>query len=318
MSILAEIKNPARTNCPRVAVGKSGVKKSLAASLAWLEEHDYIELPRTKLTQVLVNTALDGQCMEKVMHYHAGGMNTCAHYRYEVVAPRAAYEAALAAVPARTKPLLSTLRSTQSKAQRGFSKKYFAEFSFTPERGWEKTGWISESRHAPSALNFTRIQAQIMRRICPPAWRVDWDSRGGNHLDQVPYFVEVASGETYHISNYVVGRENIRDAIAWTRVVSDAYIAFQKRRIAKHLRERNAVLDQYLSTTPVLVTVSDSTSAGNCLSMSERYRSLWCEKFSGLRIQAVRSDLILTDRDDDYTRRACRAAAIRAGALGGL
>jgi len=113
---------------------------------------------------------------------------------------------------------------------------------------------------------------------------------------------EVATGQDYHITG---------DPLRYT--LSRAISAFHKRAVEKRQTERNAQLDQIAATMgdKIWVNVSDSVRAGNCaagtMAMKQRIEQAnnWGD------IGAVTASELLAQRNDEYTRRAARAAVIR-------
>jgi len=87
-----------------------------------------------------------------------------------------------------------------------------------------------------------------------------------------------------------------------------------KRQTNARLAARNAYLDAYLDANAarVFVSVEDSLSVGNCKPATESFRAQLAQvlQASG-ELGAVTAAVILKLRNDEYTRRACRAAALR-------
>lgn len=151
-----------------------------------------------------------------------------------------------------------------------------------------------DSRRTYMPKQFVRI----VRRFLPLGYDV------GIHNGEV-CILEQSTGELYHTGSY------------WdypSHFVDFARDAFAKRATEKRLAARNAELDAILASQPdnVWVSFADSINAGNCDSQTRAFREqLARELHADGELGAVRASVILSRRNDDYTRRACRAAALR-------
>lgn len=140
-----------------------------------------------------------------------------------------------------------------------------------------------------------KIMARSLRRKLPRG--LDCWNDGRQVL-----ITEKETGEVYHFD-------------CWSsRPFSVVREAFEKRAALRRQEERNRKLDAILADNPQLVWVefSDSITSGNCVSESARFREALSAKLGAEgELGAVRASLILSIRDDNYTRRACRSAALR-------
>lgn len=136
------------------------------------------------------------------------------------------------------------------------------------------------------------------------------------HLDRQRRIVIGRGDDEYHLDRQPAwAYRTTVAAIEWLlSAATTAEAAITRRRTERRLAGRNERLDQVLATTPVWVSADDSVGAGNCpLGTTEFRRRVELELGAQGEIGAVRADMILALRDDNYTRRACRAAALRAG-----
>lgn len=132
-------------------------------------------------------------------------------------------------------------------------------------------------------------QRRILAPHVPAVITVDYD-RETNRLMLVD-----SHGERYHL-NYVSDSGNAQ------RQVREAVTAFRKRRA-----EKIAI------TNPeqVWVQVEDSYNSGNCRSMTDSFAAEYLAKIGASGPVCTRADLLLSVRDDSYTRRAVSHAAAR-------
>jgi hypothetical protein len=82
----------------------------------------------------------------------------------------------------------------------------------------------------------------------------------------------------------------------------------------RRINSRNAELDALIKSQParIWVSVEDSLAAGNCKAGTQNFVSTVLEKLQPAgEIGAVRADVLLSIRNDDFTRRAARVAALR-------
>lgn len=163
-----------------------------------------------------------------------------------------------------------------------------------PDR--ENMGYFNQQ----SAKRFARI----LCRLIPFGWDCGELTEKNKRASEV-VIREQSSGELYHIDH-------------WNRhpsqLVSDIADKFRKRATEKRLTERNRELDEILKDRAAFVFVQydDSIAAGNCEPRSQEFREqLHKQLAADGELGAVRADVILSQRDDDYTRRACRVAALR-------
>lgn len=138
--------------------------------------------------------------------------------------------------------------------------------------------------------------------------------RGENFGLDTDGFVFTKSGENYHFGNLKsVDLQAARDAIS-------KRIAERRAKKSNDLRikRRNKKIDQYIKNHPgMLITVSDSVAAGNCPQGTDQFRrdlisvAAKTNPYMSSAVSVFQADFILKNRDDQYTRRAVRAAAIR-------
>lgn len=118
------------------------------------------------------------------------------------------------------------------------------------------------------------------------------------------------------------GEDQYHLSIDWTpkgfaasvlRAGETAITEIRKRHTERHLVTRNAELDALIAAhrDSMYVEVADSLAAGNCESVTMQFaRQVW-ERLGAQGPAAVRADQILSVRNDSYTMRACRVAALR-------
>ena len=105
----------------------------------------------------------------------------------------------------------------------------------------------------------------------------------------------------YHLSNFP------RTKGSYYNAVEAAVVAYRIRREKqKEIELKNKKL------SIVWVTVEDSLAAGNCIPVTKKMELLVQRKLKG-KVAAVRADVLLSIRDDNYTYRAIRKAAERLG-----
>jgi hypothetical protein len=138
--------------------------------------------------------------------------------------------------------------------------------------------------------------------------------RGEKFGIDVDGFVFEKSGEKYHWDNLKnVDLQAARDAI--TKRIAEKKAS---KANALRIKKRNHQIDEYIKQHPgLLVNVDDSISAGNCPYGTDRFRIGLIKAYNKINpyisasASVFQSNLILSHRDDDYTRRAIRVAAIR-------
>lgn len=157
--------------------------------------------------------------------------------------------------------------------------------------------WINARRTTDWNLTeeTAKIMARALRRRLPAGLDCTNDGRK-------VYVTEKSTGELYHFD-------------CWSHApLSVVREAFEKRAILRRQEARNAEIDRLLADRAAFVWVeySDSILSGNCESESRRFRESLQKQLSAEgELGAVRADIILAMRDDNYTRRACRVAALR-------
>lgn len=140
-------------------------------------------------------------------------------------------------------------------------------------------------------------QVRAMRRLL--------DSR--THVaeyDEYPHVIELATGEIFH------GRDTDRP----DSLVRQSVLAFEQRRIERHLTERNARLDAMIAERghEVYVALADSVASGNCeVGTLDFAKQISPVASVAPELACTSAAAILATRDDQYTRRACRVAALR-------
>jgi len=135
------------------------------------------------------------------------------------------------------------------------------------------------------------LQAMRRRGLC------DW----GRDADGIYMSL---SGDRYHLQgirtqsgrDYQVALDALRGRIA------------EARQMARN-RELDAELN--LHGYSVMVSVSDSTASGNCPTGTQRFCEDIARFFAGWTPDVLPADTLLALRDDNFTRRACRVAALR-------
>jgi len=116
---------------------------------------------------------------------------------------------------------------------------------------------------------------------------------------------DTRNGELFHVERDTC----LRDA---SQLAATIESALQRRFTERRLTERNAELDRALEERGWLieVTTNDSVLAGNCPlgTQSFRERELIAR---GIEDDSIPAAALLRIRDDSFTRRAARAAALR-------
>lgn len=135
-------------------------------------------------------------------------------------------------------------------------------------------------------------QRRILAAHVPAVISVDYD-RNGKRLMLVD-----STGEQYHL-NYVPTGAHARNA------VREAVAALRKRR-AKKIAVTNP--------ERVWVQVEDSYESGNCRSMTDEFVRDYLRQIGATGPVCTRGDLLLSIRDDAYTRRAVAFASQRLAA----
>lgn len=144
-------------------------------------------------------------------------------------------------------------------------------------------------------------QVRVLRRALLQAGRTDliaeWD-------DGRLAVIEPATGEIYHTSAGATLRGLAAAAIA----------ALQKRAIQRRQVARNAELDALIAQrgSTIYVGVADSINSGNCESGTRlAIPTIVAALHADGEVGAVTVAHLLSVRDDSYTRRAARVAALR-------
>lgn len=203
-------------------------------------------------------------------------------------------------------------------------------FKVTEEREDALRAYLS-SHHPVGVISPTGRTFKVLGRLGWASGRFGW-GRGSNPRRPIPEknarrallraayrrgwtvgkdqgkltLVEPSTGEVWHIDDLMP--QTIAQAPA------RAAQAFAQRAAQKRQTARNAELDRVLSErgTSIWVTVDDSTGAGNCPHGTDHFRKQLASRLGATgEIGAVTAATILAVRDDSYTRRACRAAAMR-------
>ena len=120
-----------------------------------------------------------------------------------------------------------------------------------------------------------------------------------NMAEKKGEYIHVTSGERYHTPCHV--------SIQPYKIFKVAVIAFKKRRDEKKEDKQRQIAEQMLIAHAELyyADMQDSKKAGNCETLTRDYAQHIFQKIGAQGECAVRCDIILADRDDSYTRRAC-------------
>lgn len=107
----------------------------------------------------------------------------------------------------------------------------------------------------------------------------------------------------------------VEEAIAaklhgWDSLLETLVDAFGRRACLDACKAWRDRADTIIASQPVLVTFEDSIAAGNCTQETEQVRLAIQDSF-GDGVTAVDAQFLLSLRDDAYSRRACRVAAMR-------
>jgi hypothetical protein len=128
--------------------------------------------------------------------------------------------------------------------------------------------------------------------------------------DDEGFFLASSDDERYHPTSDELA-EVYRSG--WSAIADVVADALGRRAARALLREWQREMDAIISERDPFVGVDDSVAAGNCRQGTSVFRER-IERHLHLQsgcIGAVRASVILSLRDDAYTRRACRQAARR-------
>lgn len=177
----------------------------------------------------------------------------------------------------------------------------------------EIDGEIYESESDADSSLQHQLAERLTDEVSDPAGMTvilhDEDEHSDGWLSIRPDDDDEWDGETYHLDT-----DEIRQCLhagSYAPIMDAVQEAFGTRAALAALRERNEQLDEWLGEHPVFVGVDDSLRSGNCRGATEELRRTFSSE-AGAEIGAVRSDFLLSRRDDMYTRRAVRMAAVRA------
>jgi len=154
-----------------------------------------------------------------------------------------------------------------------------------------RTTPIRRQRKSPETKPLpVHVQRRILVAHVSAVLRIDYD-RTAKKLMLID-----SAGEQYHLAP--IGTPD-----GAHRQVREAVSAFRKRRA-----ERIAIKHP----ERIWVSVEDSYAAGNCRSMTDQFAAEFHAAIGALGPVCARADLLLSIRDDNYTRRAISYAATRA------
>jgi hypothetical protein len=176
-------------------------------------------------------------------------------------------------------------------------------FTFLGQPQWAsgRFGWGTAERPQPTEMAPARAERILRRAVERLGLPYAVTTEAGR-----PVITETATGEQWHVAGLLP--RAIRAAIG------EAREGFAKRAVERRLKARNEALDAYLAAHAgrIYVTAEDSLAVGNCSSQTDVFRSRLVDHVGASgEIGAVSAAVILSLRDDDYTRRACRAATLR-------
>jgi len=119
------------------------------------------------------------------------------------------------------------------------------------------------------------------------------------------------SAESYHLGDAEMTA--CLRAGSFAPVMDAVAEAMGRRAVLAAMRERNESVDEWLVSHPVFVGIPDSLTAGNCPQGTRAFADIVAEQLhvDSPAIGGIRSDVMLSHRDDVYTRRAARMAALR-------
>lgn len=133
------------------------------------------------------------------------------------------------------------------------------------------------------------IQRRILSAHAPAVLSVDYD-REAKHLMLVD-----STGEQWHLNP----------------VCSPASAHRQVRDAVSDLRKRRAEKIAITHPERVWVQLEDSYEAGNCRSLTDKFAHDYLSQIGAVGPVSTRADLLLSIRNDSYTRRAVAYAAMR-------
>ncbi len=165
----------------------------------------------------------------------------------------------------------------------------FASQNYLKVDDWEKPLHNYQSLYPRKYVHTTHIQRRILAPHVPAVLNVEYD-RDAKKLMLVDGW-----GEQYHL-NQVTDSANARS---------------QVREAVTGLRKRRAQKIAVTNPETVWVTVEDSYNAGNCRAMTDSFVAEYLAKIGAGGPVSTRGDLLLSIRDDSYTRRAVAQAAQR-------
>ena len=127
--------------------------------------------------------------------------------------------------------------------------------------------------------------------------KIEWDGKA-------KYFQMICGSEEYHFGR--PSQETLRKKAEIEKIITTAVTAFRRRRIEK-ISEARLVA----GAGKTFVSLADSLNSGNCEPLTREFaRRMW-ERIGAVGECAVRGDLILSERNDNYTKRAVSYALNR-------
>jgi len=163
----------------------------------------------------------------------------------------------------------------------------------------ETNSYIWCCRNSQTDIEIDPLQWRLIKKVAQMnGWELSYDKRLGIAWKD-------SHGEEYHIGD-------------GTRISSwrvyEAKSAFIRREQERRHIEKRKEADRILNEKgwDILVSVADSIAAGNCEIGTQDFLCK-LETSYGLTTNILDAQTILAIRDDDFTRRACRVAALKCG-----
>ena len=175
------------------------------------------------------------------------------------------------------------------------------EYVFTPNGTGRIDGKIvrrPEKRSEPTVRphHLRRYYRAAIRPISGITWVWSREEKAG--------YYQSADGERYHTEARPSGPAKRHFLVAVQ--------ALQKRRAEKVRTAARLVAEERVRTQAdrIYVQIEDSIAAGNCPTGTRQFAGLLLTELTGGYPAAVRADVILARRNDNFTRRACVQAAL--------
>lgn len=278
--------------------GIRGVSAAIAERNAWAAEHGLQQYPDTPRTRTIINNCIDNLDYTVTRNYSCGGPSRCSTYSLRYCLPPILFDTLpenATATDGEIRVPLSRKKLRKVAGLRGCTHRvlHFVD-------GAWRTVALTHKAVSPNVLKPHHIMHLLSKFIHAPLV-LRWDMK-----HNLPVVCDGA--ELYHVdlSKFAYNAAGLRGA------VQCAISALRKRRDEKERTAKSEKVTAFLAAhlDRVFVDLEDSYRSGNCVPMSDRFaKEIWDRLGAGPC--AVRADVVLAMRNDSYTQRAVRQAALR-------